>query len=252
MTLYRITALALAATGFTTAAYGQSSLGFNQLTASVSWNEHQQNFHGSMDFNVTHNHGLQLDLDVNEYGDTMVGGVVGHLYMVPDMGQKYGLWGSYHDLNDDDVSYLTGGIEGMFEISDRAFIEGRLGFGEMSGVTLDYIFVELGATYALSDDWSVNARAMVAEYDESWISALGITAELSVQHALSTVPGWVEAGVRHTAINGDFENPSDTSFFIAASFTLGGSNSANRGVEQRTFRMSDPIAPLWQHGLIKF
>lgn len=245
----------LSLTFVTTTAEAQSSLGFNSLQIGTAYTggdtlTEAGALSATLDFAITEYHGLQGEAGVVRYGSTTIAYLGGHLYMVPVAGQKYGVFALFEDVDNRSVSSAQLGIEGLFSIGEDLTLEARGGLGRVDPSSLDYIFVEFGLDYALSDDLSVSAHLTAADYDEASFSAQSADLVLAARYAVPGSGAVVSAGLRHSTLSGTNFGPADTSAFIGLSWQFGGDSGAKRSLRDRTFRPARPLDSLWRRGLV--
>ena len=251
-TLAAATALFLAALAAPATAQS-SSLGFNFATLTLEGDgDDLQSARGQLDILVTGHHGLQLDLGLSSYADQDIGDVAGHLYMIPEEGQKFGAFLSYHDLNDHALSYTSLGLEGAFALGADTVLDGRLGYGRMEGHALDYIFAGLGLSQALGEQLSLSARLNVTDIEQTGFAGQGISAELSARYALPSAPVLLELGLRHDTLRGVAGDPASTTAFAGITIELGSPAGARRPLGRRAFHADDPLQAFWRHDAIAF
>ena len=120
----------------------------------------------SVDVAVTDYHGVQGDLSFEGIGDSYVGRIAGHLYLMPRDGQRYGVFAMLGDVDDRSFTYATAGVEGIFTLTDSLSVDGRIGLGAATSEKLDFIFGGLGAAWQMSPSLELRGRLDVAQFDE--------------------------------------------------------------------------------------
>lgn len=252
MTKLSTLAACVAATFFTAGnAVAQSSIGTKGASfsfAGISPDDGDAFYEGDimLDVAISEYHGLQGDLYFTDTGNGLIGRVGGHAYLAPGEGRKYGLFGTFADLDNASYSYVQAGIEGMWAIGENASVEARAGMG-MASDDLDYIFAGAAVHYALSDTFNVTAALDVAEFDEAGFSAIGTNASFGVEYDMPSAPVVAFAEVRTDMLNGTNGAPSLTSAVLGLRIRLGSSGGVDPAT--RPFRTSDPIAQLVRRGL---
>ncbi|MEL7344253.1 MAG: hypothetical protein AAFN59_05255, partial [Pseudomonadota bacterium] len=178
MTKTTLMAACVAATFFSaTTATAQSSIGMKGASfsfAGVALENSDTSYEGdvTLDVAVTGYHGLQGEVSFYDTDAGMIGRIGGHAYLEPGEGRKYGLFGTYGDLDGASYSYIQAGIEGMWSLGERTSLEARAGMGMAEG-DMDFIFGGAALHYAASDNLTVSAGVDIAEFDEAAFSAIG-------------------------------------------------------------------------------
>lgn len=234
------------------AASAQSSLGVTGIEVGLGGFSQQgggASFEGSvtLDVAITEAHGLQGDATWVATSGGEVGRIGGHLYMTPQPGQKYGLFAMVGDVNGRSLTYGAAGIEGMFEVSDRAAIGGYGGVGLGSVDGLDLIFAGIEGTFTASDSLRLDGGVQITEYDEAAFSAFGTEARLALRYAPAGQPLAATVGVVHDMLTGRDGAPGQTRAEITLSWRFGTINSAEP--TSRPFRTPDPFLPLIRRGI---
>jgi len=248
----RLSLIAALAVMFASGASAQSSLGVTGIEAGLggfSQSGGGASFQGAitLDVAVTEAHGLQGDLAWVETGRGAVGRIGAHAYMTPLAGRKYGLFGMVGDLNGRSLTYGALGIEGMFEVSDRAALGGYTGLGLGSADGLDLIFAGVEGTYVATGALRLDGGLQVTEYDEAGFRAIGTEARLALRYAPGGQPFVATAGVVHDMLTGRDGAPGETRAEVTLSWRFGTING--RAPTSRPFRTADPFLPLIRRGL---
>jgi len=248
----RLSLIAAMAFCVASGASAQSSLGVTGIEVGLGGFSHQgggASFQGEvvLDVAVTQDHGLQGDLAWVETGHGAVGRIGAHAYMTPRPGQKYGLFAMVGDVNGRALTYGTAGIEGMFELSDRAALGGYAGAGLGSADGLDLIFAGLEGTYRTSDALRLDGGLQLTEYDEADFRAIGTEARLALRYAPEGQPFAATAGIVHDMLTGPDGAPGETRAEVTLSWRFGTING--RAPTTRPLRTADPFLPLIRRGL---
>ncbi|MDJ1008139.1 MAG: hypothetical protein QNJ13_09990 [Paracoccaceae bacterium] len=248
----RLSLIAALAVCVASPASAQSSLGVTGIELGLggfSQSDGGASFHGDivLDVAVTEFHRLQGDLAWVESGRGAVGRLGGHVYMTPQDGQKYGLFAMLGDANGRDLTYAAGGIEGMFEVTDRTALGGYAGLGIGSDEGLDVIFGGVEGTFQASDFVRIDGGVQVSEYDEAGFQAIGTEARLNLRYAPAGQPFAVTAGLVHDMLTGEDGEPGETRAELTLSWRFG--STASTAPTDRPFRTADPFLPLIRRGL---
>lgn len=234
-----------------TSAIAQSSIGMKGASfsfAGVALDNSDTSYEGDvmLDIAVTEYHGLQGDLSFYDTDSGMVGRIGGHAYLEPGEGRKYGLFGTYGDLDGASYSYIQAGIEGMWSLGERTTLEARAGMGMAEG-DLDYIFGGAAIHYAATGNLTVSAGVDVAEFDEAAFSAIGYNTFVAVEYDMPNMPVVAFGEVRQDMLEGSSGAPAETTAVLGIKIRFGNSGGINPNT--RPFRTSDPMAQLVRRGL---
>lgn len=248
----RLSLIAAMAFCVASGASAQSSLGVTGIEVGLGGFSHQgggPSFRGDvvLDVAVTEAHGLQGDLTWVESGNGAVGRIGAHAYMTPRPGQKYGIFGFLGDVNGRSLTYGGGGIEGMFEVSDRAALGGNVGIGYSNADGLDVIFAGVEGTFVASDALRLDGGLQVTEYDEAGFRAIGTEARLALRYAPEGQPFAATVGIVQDMLTGPDGAPGETRAEVTLSWRFGTING--RAPTTRPFRTADPFLPLIRRGL---
>jgi hypothetical protein len=239
-----------------TQAQAQSSIGFQDIEVSYGYKSldgtTQQSLDGAMDVLITGAHGLQLDLGSVKYQTSSFGHVAAHLYLAPGEYSKYGLFGSYADLNDNSGSNVTIGLEGLWSFGEAVTLEARAGMGVLSPDSYDYIFAEGTAFISLSESVELKAQVSWSDLEEELLSAQLIEATAGATYYFDRLPVEVFGGLSQTYLDQPSNTQNDTALLAKVTLKLGKSRSAQRGVKQRFFTTSRPLDVILNQGLIDF
>lgn len=232
--------------------WGQSSLGITGATLDVGSAEDETGLwkgtpSASVDVRVTEFHGLQGDLSFSDTGGGTIGMLAGHLYMVPQPGQKYGLFVSLSDLDGRAMSWVSFGAEGMLSLGENTVLSGRLGLGQADVGSLDYIFGGVAVAHEVLPGLEFEAALDVADFDETGFRATSHEASLTARYSPNGAPWGVYASVTNSGLTGRDGQSARTRIGLGVTFTFGGSGGTDP--HTRMFRSTDPVAPLIRRGL---
>lgn len=230
----------------------QSSLGIQsaELRFGAMQNENGQYQAESVltvDVQITSNHGLQGELSFSNTDFGLIGRMGAHLYLVPKLDRKYGVFATLSDVDGRSMAWGTLGIEGMRAISANTTVSGRTGLGISDADGLDFIFAGIGMARDLSESTTLSAYADVSDFDESAFRALSYEMGLRIDYSPKRAPWGVYAEAIHGGLSGRDGSPSETRLGAGVKFTFGSSGGADPST--RSFRTVDPVAALVRRDL---
>jgi hypothetical protein len=205
--------------------------------------------HAGADFAITEAHGFQLDLGAVGYESEFLGQIDGHLYMMPTEAAKYGLYFSLADMDGREATIASVGVEGMFALSARTEVHGRVGLGMARPGNMDFITVSLGASHAFGDQVAVFGDITVAEFDEAALRAVGTTARIGVSYQPEGRPWEISASVVRDRLTGRDGAAFETRAELGFAWHLGAGGGAMRGLGTRAFASPQPFDPLLRRGM---
>lgn len=230
----------------------QSSLGITGATLELGSTEDETGamqgaFSSSVDVRITSAHGLQGDLSFSGSQTGTIGQLGGHLYMVPQPGQKYGLFIALSDMDGRSMAWVSAGAEAMFALGENTVIEGRLGLGATDRNSGDYIFGGVSLAHAFTPELEVELALDVSDFDEAGFQATSLEASLIARYSPKGSPWGVYGSVTRSDLTGHNGAPAQTRIGVGVTFNLG----ASGGVDPHTrmFRRTDPVAPLVRRGI---
>ncbi len=165
----------------------------------------------------------------------------------PTEGRKYGFFASLADMDDQEFTTGTAGVEVMADIAPGTVIEARAGIGMMRGGalgTVDYVTLSGGLSHAISDRTSVFVQATVSEFQEQTISATGYEALAGIRHSVANGRVEVMAALGTTGLWGEDSAPAEPAAYLGVTWRLSGAKGQKRPVSQRAFETWQPARPL--------
>lgn len=238
---------------FCSPVFAQGKLGFTGASLDYSVQEDefgtlQQTAQASVDINVTGVHGLQGRLSFEETAFGTIGSLQSHLYMSPDIGQKYGLFIALSDVDGRSLAWGSAGAAGIFEVSERATFAAHVGLGAADAHGLDYIFGELSWTQDLSDHFRVEFALSAADFDEAAFRATSIETSLRAEYMPDGSNWGAYALVTQSSLSGRDGRPSATRLGLGVTYQFG--QVGQTRAEYTHFGPVDPVAPLVRRGLM--
>lgn len=236
-------------TSFSFPAFAQSSLGITGLDLSLGVVEdeagdYRGDAHGAVTVAITEYHGFQGDVAFSDTSTGIIGTVAAHLYMTPQLDQKYGLFAALSDVDGRSMLYGSLGVEGMLSLGQNTVVEGRAGMGWCDTGGLDYVFASLSAAHQLTSAVELELALDTADFDEAGFSAttydLGLTARFSPE----STPWGAYASVTQSGITG---HGNETRIGFGLTLSLGATGGTDP--HTRPFRTPDPVASLVRRGL---
>ena len=201
--------VAMAQTGYADASYSSASVdtGFGD-NDSDGWN-----VGGAVAFDA-YSLGFQLDADVGS-SDADVGGdsdtwnVGGHVFTRNDTFLVGGFVNAGNvDSDGGDTDYWTVGAEGQYYL-DRTTLDASLSYTEADDADLNVTAVDVGATYFVTDNFSVDGGVGFANLDGGGDDADALSVGVGAEYQLASIPVSFFGGYAHTEID-DLDTDSDT------------------------------------------
>lgn len=236
-------------TSFSFPACAQSSLGITGLELSLGLQEDEAGDRrgtalAAVDVAITEFHGFQGDVAFSDTSTGAIGTVAAHLYMTPQLDQKYGLFAALSDVDGRSMIYGSLGVEGMLSLGTNTSIEGRIGMGWADTDGLDYVFAGAAVAHDLTSAFELELTLDAADFDEAGFSATAWDAGLTATFKPEGTPWGAYATVTQSGVTG---HGDETRLGIGLNLTLG--TAGGTDPHTRLFRTPDPVGSLVRRGL---
>lgn len=236
-------------TSFSFPAFAQSSLGISGAELAFGVAEDSAGDtrgHGrfAVDVAVTEYHGFQGDIAFSDTATGAIGTVAAHVYMTPQLGQKYGLFAALSDVDGRAMLYGSLGAEGMLELGPDTTIEGRAGMGWADSNGLDYVFGGAAVAHQLTTGLELELSLDMADFDEASMSATAYDLGLKTTYSPEGVNWGAYASVTQSGVTG---HDDTTRLGLGVTISLG--TAGGTDPHTRLFRTPDPVASLVHRGL---
>lgn len=202
--------------------------------------------HLTGDFRTGAAHGIQLDLGGEVIDRRFLGQVDLHLYLAPREDRKYGFFASLADMDDQEFTSGSAGIEVMTEIAPGTVIEARAGAGLIrsgGAANVDFVAVSGAFSHALTQRTSVFAEATFADFDEAALSATSYDWMAGLRHGLGDGRIEVMAGFGAKGLWGRDSAPAEPVMVAGLTWRFSGVTGQKRGVAHRSFGTWQPARP---------
>jgi hypothetical protein len=168
--------------------------------------------------------------------------------MTPQPGSKYGFFATLADVDGREATIALAGVEGMFALSDRMFLETRGGIGMAWPNNIDFVTADARLDYVLSESSSVHASLALSEFDETVLRAVGYDANVGLSYGPVSLPVTFNAELGVTGLTGRDSADAEPYAKIGMVWRFGTQRSAARPVRERSFNLSRPFDPLLRRG----
>lgn len=202
------------------------------------------NGRGVVDFSLGSNVGTQLDFGVADYDLGTMASLEAHGYYTPNERMKLGAFVGYGRLSPGsvisyleyrsgeslDAHYVEGGVEGIFDLSNKVSVEGSLGLGKVdSAIGSDnYKLATLGLDYDINPTSTVFTKASLTKMDNDQLKSFWAV-DVGYEHHLSDAPVTLMASVGVTGATGHFygydEVTTEPRVQLGATWRFGGKPS---------------------------
>lgn len=236
-------------TSFSFPAFAQSSLGITGTELSLGAVEDETGVYRgdgriAVDVAITEFHGFQGDLAFSDTETGYIGTLATHLYMTPQLDQKYGLFAALSDVDGRSMLYGSIGAEAMLSLGGNTLVEGRGGLGWADTGGLDYVFASASIAHQFAPAVELELALDVADFDEASFSATSYDAGLRASYSPDGSPWGAYVSVTHSALSG---HDAATRVGLGLNISLG--TAGGTDPHTRLFRTPDPVAPLVRRGL---
>lgn len=223
---------------------------------------------GVVDFSLGSNVGTQLDFGIADYDLGTLASLEAHGYYTPNDRMKVGAFVGYGKLAsggvlaavedisrmspripdlDADAHYYMGGVEGIFDLSDKATVEGSFGLGKAKafGLEDDFKMATLGLDYDFNPTSTAFAKASLTDMDDIDLRMWAV--DVGYKHHLASAPVTLSASVGVTGAAGDIADTLDVKteprVQLGAVWRFGKPASSARDT---AFDSHEPFAPALQ------
>lgn len=196
---------------------------------------------GLLDYAITRNHGLQLDLGTTSFEDHWQGTVSSHLYMSPTDSAKYGLFAAYTDINDDDAHIAMTGIEGLWRLSDGTGLDMRAGLGLLNPDNRDFIFASGHISQTVGPNTDLIAGLAAYDMEETGFASRDITVNVGAIRHFETAPIDLNVDLYHSFVDDTGNHDDETGLHLAMTWRPGTNAFDMRRTAWTSF---EPVRPL--------
>jgi hypothetical protein len=198
---------------------------------------------------ITRAHGLQLDFGLEEDPSGTIGRIDGHLYMIPQPNQKFGLFFSVTDVDGREATVAQVGIAGMLEFAPGTVLSGHASLGMVRPQKVDFVAVSARVSHALSDGLSVFAEIGGAEFEEEFLHVVTRQTRAGLIWEPKGRPLAATLSLARSDLAGRDGRPGETRVEFAVTYRFGAKGGARRPLRERPFLAPQSAVPMIAAGI---